>query len=185
MHFKIFCLILFCVKNNIVMITKTQTGLSAKAEKRTETVQLVSFLLGEEEYAIPITNVQGINKMSEITKLPNAFEYVEGIINLRGNIIPLINLRKRLSLPPKEFDKTTRFIVIEYENHLFGFIVDFVNRVLTIPKSTIEPPPPSSLKIDSKYVTGIAKYENRLIILLDLTKVFTKEEFNQISTLNG
>lgn len=165
------------------MITKSQTGLSAKAERKTETVQLVSFLLGEEEYAIPITNVQGINKMGEITKLPDAHNYVEGIINLRGNIIPLINLRKRLNLQPKEFDKTTRFIVIEYGSYHFGFIVDFVNRVLTIPKDTIEPPPPSSLKIDAKYVTGIAKFENRLIILLDLTKIFTDEEFKKLKEL--
>ncbi|ROL56997.1 chemotaxis protein CheW [Bacteroidetes/Chlorobi group bacterium Naka2016] len=163
------------------MVMKTQTGLTAKAERKTEIVQLVSFFVDDEEYAIPIDNIQGINRMGEITKLPDPLPYVEGITNLRGSIIPLINLRKRLGLPPKDFDKTTRFIVIEFGKHLFGFIVDFVNRVLRLPKDTIEPPPPSSLKIDAKFVTGIAKYENKLIILLDLTKMFTEDEFNIIS----
>lgn len=167
------------------MTIKTQTGLTAKAERRTEVIQLVSFFLEDEEYAIPIDNIQGINRIGEITKLPNSLPFVEGITNLRGNIIPLINLRKRLGLPSKDFDKTTRFIVIEYGKHLFGFIVDFVNRVLRLPKETIEPPPPSSLKIDTKFVTGIAKFENKLIILLDLTKMFSEEEFNEISQINS
>lgn len=164
---------------------KTQTGLTAKAERKSELIQLVSFFLDDEEYAISIANIQGINRMGEITKLPNSLPYVEGITNLRGNIIPLINLRKRLGLPNKEFDKTTRFIVIEHNSRLFGFIVDFVNRVLRIPKELIEPPPPSSLRINTKYVTGIAKFENKLIIILDLTKIFSDEEFNEISQLNN
>ncbi|MGC8956608.1 MAG: chemotaxis protein CheW [Candidatus Kapaibacteriota bacterium] len=167
------------------MALKIQTGLTAKAERRTEIVQLVSFFLENEEYAIPIDNIQGINRMGEITKLPNSLPFVEGITNLRGSILPLINLRKRLGLPPKDFDKTTRFIVIEYGSHLFGFIVDFVNRVLRLPKEMIELPPPSSLKIDTKYVTGIAKYDKRLIILLDLTKMFSEQEFQEISQINN
>ncbi|MCX7908483.1 MAG: chemotaxis protein CheW [Ignavibacteria bacterium] len=167
------------------MALKTQTGLTAKAERKSEQIQLVSFFLEGEEYAISIANIQGINRMGEITKLPNSLPYVEGITNLRGNIIPLINLRKRLGLPVKEFDKTTRFIVIEYGSNLYGFIVDFVNRVLRLPKASIEPPPPASLKIDAKYVTGIAKYENKLIIVLDLTKIFTDEEFNVISNITN
>jgi purine-binding chemotaxis protein CheW len=167
------------------MALKTQTGLSAKAERKSEQVQLVTFFLEEEEYAIPIENIQGINRIGEITKLPNSLPYVEGITNLRGNIIPLINLRKRMGLPPKEFDKTTRFIVIELNTKLFGFIVDFVDKVLRIPKNTIEPPPPSSLKINTKYVTGVAKYENKLIIVLDLAKIFSEDEVNEISQITS
>ncbi len=165
------------------MSPKTQTGLTAKAERKSDQIQLVSFFLDNEEYAISIANIQGINRIGEITRLPNSLDFIEGITNLRGNIIPLINLRKRLGLPSKEFDKTTRFIVIEYGSRLFGFIVDFVSRVLRLPKDSIEPPPPSSLKIDTKYITGIAKYENKLIIILDLTKIFTEEEFDQISQI--
>ncbi|MFN3306420.1 MAG: chemotaxis protein CheW [Candidatus Kapaibacteriota bacterium] len=167
------------------MATKSQTGLTAKAEKKIEQLQLVSFFLENEEYAISISNIQGINRLGEITKLPDSLPYVEGITNLRGSIIPLINLRKRLGLPSKEFDKTTRFIVIEYGSKLFGFIVDFVNRVLRLPKDSINPPPPSSLKIDTKYITGIANFDNKLIIILDLTKVFSTREFNEISNVNN
>ncbi len=163
----------------------SQFGLKAKAEKRQEVIEVVTFSLGEINFAINIQNVQGINRMGEITKLPDSLPFVEGIINLRGAIIPLINLRKRLGLPSVEFDKATRFVVIEIQKNLFGFIVDRVNRVLQIPKDLIEPTPKGSLSIDAKYVVGIAKLKDSLIILLDLEKILSLEEIEKLSKINN
>lgn len=106
--------------------------------------------------------------MVEVTKLPNSLPFVEGIINLRGNIIPLINLSKRLGFDHNESEKQNHFIVVLIKGILYGFIVSLVERVIKIPKELIEPPPPNSLKIDSKYVEGIAKLDDKLIIILNL-----------------
>ena len=100
---------------------KGETGLK-------DLLQLVTFHLANEEFAVDILNIQGINRMVEITKVPNAPEFVEGIINLRGRVIPLICLRKRLGMPEREYDKSTRFIVVEINSRVIGFIVDSVAR---------------------------------------------------------
>ncbi len=97
-------------------------------------IQLVSFNIGEEEFGVDILKVQEINRMVEITRVPNAPEYVEGVINLRGKVLPIIDLRNRLKMPPKEYDKNTRIVVVELESKVIGFIVDSVNEVLRINK---------------------------------------------------
>ncbi len=139
-------------------------------------LQLVSFHIGDEEFATDILNIQGINRMMEITRVPNTPTYVEGIINLRGQVIPVVNLRKRLGFDHKEPDKDTRIIVVEIANRVIGFIVDSVNEVLRINSSITEPPPPMIAGIDSEYITAVGKLDDRLLILLDLEKVLTGEE---------
>jgi len=150
-----------------------------------EILQLVTFNIENEEYAIDILNIQSINRMVEITKIPNSPDYVEGVINLRGQIIPIISLRKRLKLNEKEIDKNTRFIVVEIYNRVYGFIVDSVNEVLRIDRKIIETPPPMTTNIDSAYIAAIAKLEDKLIILLDLEKIFSKNEFENINNVIG
>ncbi len=146
-------------------------------------LQLVTFFLGEEEFAVDILNIQGINRMIEITAVPNAPDFVEGIINLRGKVIPLINLRKRLGMPFLQWDRSTRFIVVELTNKVIGFVVDSVSEVLRISKDTIEPPPTMMTGAKTDYITAVAKVQDRLLILLDLHKVLTAVETDDLNKI--
>ncbi len=142
-----------------------------------ELIQLVSFKLGQEEFGIDILKVQEINRMVEITKVPQAPDYCEGVINLRGKVIPVIDLRKKFSMETKERDKNTRIIVCDVDGHVIGMIVDAVEEVLRIPSSTIEPPPSIVTSVSSDYINGVAKLEGRLLIFLDISKI--AKEVNQ------
>ncbi len=150
-----------------------------------EVVQLVSFNIGDEEFGVDILKVQEINRMVEITRVPNSPDYVEGVINLRGKVIPIIYMRKRLGMPAKPLDKDTRIIVVEIDKKVIGFIVDSVNEVLRINKSITEPPPSMVAGIDSDFITAIAKLEDRLLILLDLEKILTKSEVDEIKKVSN
>lgn len=147
-------------------------------------LQLVTFHIANEEFAVDILNIQGINRMVEITKVPNAPEFVEGIINLRGKVIPLICLRKRLGMPERDYDKSTRFIVVEINSRVIGFIVDSVSEVLRISSAITESTPPMISSIDSRFITGIAKLDDRLLILLDLEKVLTYSQQNELDKID-
>jgi len=141
-----------------------------------ELLQLVSFKLGNEEFGVDILKVQEINRMLEITEVPNSPEFVEGVVNLRGRIIPVIDLRCRLNMPSIDHTNKTRIVVIELDGNTVGFIVDEVNEVLRIPKNITEPPPAMVSGINSDYITAVGKLEDRLLILLDMTKVLSTEE---------
>jgi purine-binding chemotaxis protein CheW len=136
-----------------------------------ELLQLVTFKLENEEFGVDILNIQGINRMVEVTKVPNSPEYVEGIINLRGQVIPIIDLRKRLKMPDKPYSKDTRFIVVEFRDKVVGFIVDSVNKVLRIDRKLTEAPPHAATGIESDYITAVGKLEDSLLILLDFEKI--------------
>lgn len=148
-----------------------------------ELLQLVSFKLGNEEFAVDILIVQEINKMIPITKVPNSPEFVEGIINLRGRVIPVVDLRNRFKLGKKQSDKDTRIIVTEINGKTIGFIVDAVNEVLRIPRNITEAPPELSLSVESKFVKSIGKLDDRLIILIDLEQVFLQNEIEELSEI--
>lgn len=158
----------------------------AKDQLKTDTndlIQLVSFMVGEEEFGVDILKVQEINKMTQITKVPNAPVFVEGVINLRGKVIPIVDLRTRLGIEHKEHDKNTRIIVVELLNRTVGFIVDAVNEVLRISKSITEKPPTLVAGVDAEYITAVAKLEDRLLILLDLEKVLQQEEREELTAM--
>jgi purine-binding chemotaxis protein CheW len=144
-------------------------------------LQLVTFRLDNEEFGVDILKVQEINKMINITKIPNAPTFVEGVINLRGKIIPIVDLRKRLGFAGKGFDKSTRIIVVELDGMVLGFIVDSVSEVLRISESTVEPPPALVAGIESDYIEGVGKLENRLLILLELKKVFSSMDRKELA----
>lgn len=141
-----------------------------------ELLQLVSFKIDDAEFGVDILMVQEINKMMALTVVPNTPEFIEGVVNLRGRIIPVINLRSRLGLNVKEYDSETRIIVVDLVDKTIGFIVDAVKEVLRIPKSITEPPPEIIAGVDAEYITAIGKLEDRLLILLDLTKILSHEE---------
>lgn len=146
--------------------TKTHAGLGGD-----ELLQLVSFEIGDEEFGVDILKVQEINRMLEVTRVPNAPEYVDGVINLRGKVIPIIDLRRRFGMARKEHDKNTRIVVVELSGKVVGFVVDAVSEVLRIPRSVTEPPPSLVAGIEAEYITAVGKLDDRLLILLDLEKV--------------
>lgn len=151
-----------------------------KKIEMTDLLQLVSFKVGTEEFGVDILKVQEINRMLKITKVPNAPEFVEGVVNLRGRIIPVIDLRKRLSIENKEHDNKTRIIVVDINGNIVGFIVDEVNEVLRISKDIIENPPELVSQIDSDFITSVAKLEDRIIILLDLNNLLKTKEIEKM-----
>jgi purine-binding chemotaxis protein CheW len=141
-----------------------------------ELLQLVSFRIGEEEFGVDILKVQEINRLVEITKVPRSPDFVEGVINLRGKVIPVIALRTRFQMASKQADKDTRIVVVDIDGQVMGMIVDAVSEVLRLPRDTIVPPPEIATSIDSEYIQGVAKLDDRLLIFLDLSKIFSEKE---------
>ncbi|MCK9211644.1 MAG: chemotaxis protein CheW [Ignavibacteriaceae bacterium] len=152
-------------------------------KETSEVLQLVSFFIGSEEFGIDILYVQEINRMSQVTKVPNAPDFVNGVINLRGRVIPVIDLRLKFGMPKKEPDKNTRIIVMEVSGKTVGFIVDSVNEVLRIPKNVTEAPPSLAMGINSEYIKAVGKLEDRLLILIDLEKILSKVENVQLKNV--
>lgn len=148
-----------------------------------EILQLVSFKIGGEEFGVDILRVQEINRMLQITTVPNTSDFIEGVINLRGKVIPVVDLRAKFGMPKKEYDKNTRIVVVELSNKTVGFIVDEVSEVLRIPKSITEAPPEMVSGINSEFITAVGKLEDRLIILLELEKTLDSEEAIELETV--
>ena len=139
-------------------------------------IQFVVFKLGNEEYGVPITQVKEINRLTRATKIPKSPMFIEGIINLRGQIIPIVDLKKRFDLPLTEYTGDARIIVIQVFEQVFGVEVDSVSEVLRINSLNIEPAPQLVCSIDAKYIAGVAKVSERLLIMLDLDKLLNDEE---------
>ncbi|GAP07887.1 MAG TPA: chemotaxis protein CheW [Anaerolinea thermolimosa] len=138
--------------------------------------QLVVFELENEAYGVDIAVVEGIIKMQEITRLPRAPHFMEGITNLRGAVVPVIDLRKRFGLPPQEPTRDTRIVIANMNGTQVGLIVDAVSQVIRVPQDAIEPPPQLTMTVNSAFIKSVAKLEKRLVILLDLDKVLSAEE---------
>ena len=138
--------------------------------------QLVVFDLASEGYGVDIGAVREIIRMQEITRVPRTPEFVEGVINLRGKVIPVIDLRKRFGLQVADQSKDNRIVVVDIGKQDIGVIVDAVTEVLRISAASVEPPTSFITSADSDYLLGIAKLESRLIILLDLESVLSNEE---------
>ncbi len=145
-----------------------------------EVLQMVSFVLNEEEFGVDILKVQEIIRIVELTRVPNAPHFVEGVINLRGRIVPVIDLRKRFGLPQNEFDKNSRIVIVAVNNLVVGFLVDKVKEVLRVPKAVIEPPPEITSTIHTDYIIGVAKLDDRLLIVLDLERILAPSEQNEL-----
>jgi len=146
-------------------------------------IQLVGFRIGRETFGIPIGLVREIVRMMEITAVPEAPDYVEGVINLRGRIIPVIDLRKRFREPGIKVDKRNRILVAELEGRLVGLIVDAASEVLKMANGDIEPPPELLQENDLSYVTGLGKRNGKLIILVDVEKLLNHGELGRLSEL--
>lgn len=141
-----------------------------------ETMQLVSFRLAQEEYGIEITKVQEIILPGEITRVPRTPDYVKGLINLRSEVIPVVDLRRRFDLPAQETNDETRIMVVNVHGKTLGMIVDAVSEVLRVAKDQIVPPPTTVAGIGHEYLTGLVKLNDRLLILLNIDRVLNEEE---------
>ncbi|NLT19922.1 MAG: chemotaxis protein CheW [Syntrophomonadaceae bacterium] len=137
-----------------------------------EEFQVVAFKLGQEEYAVEILYVQDINRLLNITRIPRSDRHIEGVINLRGNIIPIVNLHTKFNLQASGNDEDKRIIVFQYDELKVGILVDEVSEVLKIKKDEVEPTSKVYGSIEAEHIKGIAKFEGRLLILLDLLKIF-------------
>ncbi len=139
--------------------------------------QLVVFDLANEHYGVDIAAVEGIIKIQPITVVPHTPAFVEGVTNLRGEVLPVIDLRKRFDLPANTArGKDTRIVVVEIDGKKVGMVVDAVSEVLRVADEAIEPPSPIVTTVDSAFIRGIAKVDDRLIILVELSKVLSTDE---------
>lgn len=138
-------------------------------------LQLVSFSVANEEYGLDILRVQEIIRTQQLTRVPNLPEYVEGVINLRGKVIPVIALRRRLGLEPMDSDKNTRIVVVDVHGQTVGFIVDAVSEVLRISSDTVEPTPRIG-QVEREYIAGVGKLDSRLLLMLDLERLMNQAE---------
>jgi len=147
--------------------------------------QLVIFELGKESFGIEIAAVESIIKMQEITRMPKSLPFVEGIINLRGVVLPVIDLEKRFGMPSRDKNHETRIVIVSLDEMKVGMIVTAVSEVLTVDDSVIEPAPAIVTTINSAFIAGIARIDSRLVILLDLNKILSKEEITQTTVLGS
>ena len=139
-------------------------------------LQIVGFRIGRETFGLPISLVHEIVRPPEITNVPHAPEYVEGVMNLRGRIVPVIDLRRRFGGAAIQNSRKNRVLVVDVESRAVGLIVDSASEVLKISDAQIEPPPNVFTDAATSYVTGVAKYQGRLIILVDLKRILQSGE---------
>lgn len=138
--------------------------------------QIVTFRLANEEYGVDITRVQEIILLGEITRVPEVPDYIEGVINLRGNVIPIIDLRKRFRMATVERNDETRIIVVNVESKVLGVVVDAVSEVLRVAQAELEPPPASIVGLGKEYLKGLIKLDKRLLILLEIETILNIEQ---------
>ncbi|MGB9804268.1 chemotaxis protein CheW [Desulfofundulus sp.] len=151
-------------------------------ERRSE-LQLVVFRLKEQTYGVDISHVLEIIRALDITAIPGTPDFVEGVINLRGRVVPVIDLARRLGLDPVNVTANTRIVIVEVGGTTAGMMVDGVSEVLSLSQESIQPPPPMVAGIAAAYLKGIALLDDRLIILLDTTRIFHREEKEALQEL--
>jgi purine-binding chemotaxis protein CheW len=162
---------------------KAASGGKVKEAKVSGDLQLVRFKLAGQDYGVGIMQVQSIDRIMPVTKVPRTPAFVEGVINIRDEVIPVVDLRKRFELETRPADNDTRIMIVEVEGKKVGIIVDAVSDVTTISESIVEPAPAMVIGIDSQYIKGVAKLENALLILLDLDKILNPEEIRQLKQI--
>jgi purine-binding chemotaxis protein CheW len=146
---------------------------------------LVVVQIDRERYGVPIEHVHEIIRMQEVTRIPRAPAFLEGVINLRGQVIPVIDLRRRFGLPPAGHNGAARIVVVEMNGSRVGMIVDAVLEVLRLPADAVVPPDDLLTATDAAFLRGVAKHEESLILLLDLERVLTAEDRYRLGALSS
>ncbi|MCX7772854.1 MAG: chemotaxis protein CheW [Clostridia bacterium] len=145
--------------------------------------QLIKFHIADETFGIGITQIYQILKPQEIFKVPNTPPFIEGLLNLRGKVLTVFNLRKRFNMPAKENDENTKIIIVNMNELLLGFVVDSVTEIVRVPDEDIVETPPTLSTFDKRFLSGVAKLNDKLILLLNLDKVLTPDEEQQVKDL--
>ncbi|GAA4700906.1 chemotaxis protein CheW [Brevibacillus fulvus] len=145
-------------------------------------VKVIVFRLKDEEYGVEVEQVKSIEKFEHITRVPRTPAFVKGVVNLRGVVTPIIDLRKRFGLEETEYTEATRIIIVAVGELEVGLIVDAANDVIDIPVNAVEPPPEVVGGVEAAYLRGVAKLEKRLLILLNLDKVLNTDELKQLDS---
>jgi purine-binding chemotaxis protein CheW len=158
---------------------KESRGTSPKQDS----VQVINFQVGGDEYAVDIQSVREVTGLREITQLPNAPPFVKGVINLRGEVIPIIDLREKLGITQVEYDDLTNIIFVELEAKVIGVVVDRVSHVIRLSSADISPAPPLIGGLSGRFVTGVAKLEHGLVVILNMAKILTAEEVIELERL--
>jgi len=162
------------------MYDKKQNIKNDTEETKSEEVnQYVTFLVGDETYGVSVMKVQSINEMIEITHVPKARAFIKGVINLRGSVIPVIDMRKKFSLPPKEYDSFTVILIVEVNERLVGMIVDSVSDVVDIPLSDIQAQINYSARVDTSSIEGIGRIGEKLVVLLDVETFLSGDSLSE------
>ncbi len=157
------------------------SDVAVETESGDEVIQLVTFRLKDETYGINVMQVQEVLRVTEIAPVPGAPAYVLGIINLRGNVVTVIDTRSRFGLPGTEVDDTSRIVIIESEEQVFGILVDSVAEVVELRHSEIDPAPHIGNEESARYIQGVASSDEELLIVVDLNKLLTEEERSEMS----
>ncbi len=160
-----------------------KTKQQAEADSNDEVLQWVTFQLEEETYGINVMQVQEVLRYSEIAPVPGAPDYVLGIINLRGNVVTVIDTRLRFGLPENEITDNTRIVIIESDKQVIGILVDSVAEVVYLKKSEIDSAPNVGTEESARFIQGVSNRDGELLILVDLDKMLTDEEWDEISRL--
>lgn len=155
------------------------------AEQLLNDMKVIVFQLRDEEYGVPVHQVKSIERMEHITRVPSTPEFVKGVINLRGVVTPIIDLRKRFGIAEETYKESTRIIIVNVAEMEVGLIVDAANDVIDIDADSIEPPPEVVGGIEADYLKGVAKLESRLLVLLNLDKVLKADEVKALSMIEG
>lgn len=145
----------------------------------------LTFVLGDEEYGVEILKVREIIGLMEITSVPQTPDFIKGVINLRGKVIPVIDLRLKFGMDPAEYTEETCIIVVDINQTMIGILVDTVSEVLDISAGQIEPPPSFGSRIDTEFILGMGKVKDRVKILLEIDKVLSSEELTRASEASG
>lgn len=162
---------------------RKSAGRTAHTRAMEKELQVVGFRIGRETFGLPISIVREIVRVPEITSVPNAPDYIEGVINLRGRIIPVVDLRKRFGEPVNEPSKKHRIVVVEIESRRIGLLVNSASEVLKIPPSEIEAPHNVFQEGELDYITGVGKLRGRLVILLDLSRILQRGELRSLEAV--
>jgi purine-binding chemotaxis protein CheW len=143
--------------------------------------ELLTFTIGEEEYCIDILKVQEIRGYDSVTRIANTPEFIKGVLNLRGNIVPIIDLRLKLGLGEPTYNETTVVIILNIGDKVIGAVVDGVSDVMTLDATAIRPAPEFGSALDTKYILGLAPHEDRMLILVDIEKLISGREMLALS----
>lgn len=146
--------------------------------------QYLTFNLNEEFYGVPIEAIREINRVGEITPVPRTPPYIKGVMNLRGRIVPVVNLRTKFSLPEQAFTRDTCIVVIESDFNQIGMIVDAVKEVIDLKASEIEPPPQLGQAAQDRFITGLGKVENRVVILVDIVSALSHQDHQELKEIS-